>query len=182
MSSSTELPPKILEGRWDDNVSWEFYLTDRLPAAALCTAVFCLAIIEDTDQIVLARNKRGWEMLGGHIDPGEFIEEALIRESVEEGGFHPSKYMPFGYRKVMAKEPVVNDHHGGTYPPVAFIPHFLAITNAPLARPTAIGEEIFESRTFHEREIAELHIASEPLILAGLERYRALKAQGFTAQ
>src|SRR6266702_1518037 len=129
--SSKESSPKVLEGRWDDNISWEFYRTDQLPDAAACTAVYCLAIIEDTGRIVLARNKRGWEMLGGHIDPGETIEEALVREALEEGGFYPSSYVPFGYRKVMAKDPVANDHHGGTYPPVAYIPHFLAVTDKP---------------------------------------------------
>lgn len=170
-----ETAPKILEGHWDDNVSWEFYLTDQLPDPSLCTAVFCLAIVEDTGEIVLARGKRGWEMLGGHLEPGETIEQALVREAIEEGGFLPDHYAPFGYRKILAKEPVINDHGGGTYPTTAYIPHFIATTNKPLTQPTMLGSEILESRTFGETEIPELQPNLESIILLGLEQYHRLK-------
>src|SRR4051812_15383278 len=117
MSNPNYTSVKVHEGNWDDNISWEFHLSEEVPERSLCTAVYCLAINNaDTESIVLARNKRGWEMLGGHPEPGETLEDALIRESLEEGGFYPTNYQPFGYRKVIAKEAVVNDHHGGTYP------------------------------------------------------------------
>jgi 8-oxo-dGTP pyrophosphatase MutT (NUDIX family) len=142
-----------------------------LPDIALCTAVYCLAIIRETGEVVLTRNKRGWEMLGGHINPGETVEEALIREAVEEGGFYPSDYMLYGYNRVTAKEPVVNDHHGGTYPQTTFIPHFLAETESPLTVPTGDKEEIFESRAFGVDELPRLQLTQESLILTGLKVY-----------
>ena len=164
---------KVLEGRWNDNLSWEFYLDERLPDAALCTAVYCLAIVQPTDRIVLTRIKRGWEMLGGHIEPGETIEDAIVREVMEEGGFSPQFSTLYGYMKVTAQNPAVNDHHGGTYPPVAYIPYFLAVTSKPLVAPT--GEEVLESQSFSLSDIANLHSVHEPIIRAGLEKYYAIK-------
>jgi len=176
MSTPNQLPIKQFEGQWDSNVSWEFYLSGELPDPELCTAVYCLAIIDGTpENVVLARNKRGWEMLGGHIEPGEAIEAALTREALEEGGFDPSNFQLFGFRKVIAIKPVVNDHHGGTYPPVAFIPHFIATTNQPLLAPT--GEEIFESRVFKVSELPSLEASQEAIIFAGLTAFRNLQKE-----
>lgn len=95
---------KILEGEWGDT-PWEFYLSPKSPPRELCTAVACLAIQASSDSIVLTRNRRGWEMLGGHIEEGESIEDAVIREAKEEGGFSPDSCTQFGYRKVTPKEP-----------------------------------------------------------------------------
>src|SRR5437868_12939512 len=98
ITPNSNLPIKTLEGQWDNNISWEFYLSDGLPDSQLCSAVYCLAINEtNPEKIVLARNRRGWEMLGGHLDPGETIEEALVREAIEEGGFYSTWYRLFGF-------------------------------------------------------------------------------------
>lgn len=161
----------IAEGRWGDNISWEFHLSDTTPDPDLCTAVYCLAIAgTNPERIVLARNKRGWEMLGGHIEPGEQIEEALLREAVEEGGFYATYYKQFGYRKVIAQEPVANDHHGGHYPPVAYIPHFFATTDRELIAPT--GEEIFEASVFETNRLPLLEASQELIAMAGIESYQ----------
>ena len=114
-------------------------------------------------------------MLGGHIEPGETIEEALLREAQEEGGFTAEVFVPYGYIKVIAKEPAVNDHHGGTYPPISYIPHFIALTDAPLS--AATGTEVLESRAFSIKEITRLKSAHEPLILAGLKKYPDIKTR-----
>jgi 8-oxo-dGTP pyrophosphatase MutT (NUDIX family) len=63
----------ILSGVWDKNQSWELYQDTVLPNLDLCSAVYCLAILPDTEQVILTRNQRGWEMLGGHIEAGESI-------------------------------------------------------------------------------------------------------------
>lgn len=170
MKKSTEQPQKIAEGQWGTDVSWEFYLSDTLPDPQLCTAVFCLAIVNEApDQIVLARSKRGWELLGGHIEPGEDIEAALVREALEEGGFYPSRYAPFGYRKITSEQPIPNDHHGGFYPTVSYIPHFVATTDRPLVPLT--GDDIFESAIFAV-DAMPLDDIPKQLVLAGLSAYK----------
>jgi 8-oxo-dGTP pyrophosphatase MutT (NUDIX family) len=161
-----------LSGRWGDNITWEFHLSEVLPPSNLCTAVFCLAIVDGLpESIVLARNKRGWELLGGHIEPGESIESTLVREALEEGGFRPTWYRPFGYRKVISTVPVANDHHGGFYPSIGFIPHFIATTSEPITDPT--GEEIYESRTFKANALPNIEASELSIIQAGLVAFRS---------
>jgi len=54
-----------------------------LPPQELVTAAFCLAITEG-EEIILARSKRGWGMLGGHAKDGESIEDALTIKSLTD--------------------------------------------------------------------------------------------------
>lgn len=143
-----------------------------MPDPSLCTAVYCLAILPKTRQVVLTRNHRGWEMLGGHIESGETIEDALLRECLEEGGFVPEEYRLFGYRKVTALKPVVhNQRKDSFYPfPHGYIPHFVATGTAPLRLP--YGAEILESKAFSFEELETLGIEQLPLLKKMLEFYR----------
>lgn len=164
-------PYKLTEGQWGDNVSWEFYLSDEVPDQQLCTAVFCLAVVtKNPERIVLARNQRGWEMLGGHLEPGESLEQATRREALEEGGFYISRFRPFGYRKVIAQTPIVNDHHEGYYPQVGYIPHYIATTSQELISPS--GEEILDARVFNTESLPELEDSQATIALAGLQAFR----------
>jgi 8-oxo-dGTP pyrophosphatase MutT (NUDIX family) len=162
---------KVLEGAWDENLRWEFHLSSHIPPAELCTAIACIAIDEPSDRIVLTRNQRGWEILGGHIEPGETATDALFRETREEGGFRPQRFNPFGYRKVIARQPVPHDQREGYYPfPISYIPHFVAASSLALSAPT--GEEILESRAFSLHEIETLGVKTLPIIQAGVYFYR----------
>jgi 8-oxo-dGTP pyrophosphatase MutT (NUDIX family) len=146
---------KRMSGEWDDNVSWEFYTSAELPPVELCTAVFCLAF--SGDRIVLTRTKRGWEMLGGHIEPGETVHEALYREAHEEGGFTPRQHRLFGYKKIRAKQPVPSRVAGQFYPfPIGYVTYFIATSDAPLVAPHGDDGEILESRAFTFEEVAKL--------------------------
>ncbi|HSX06827.1 MAG TPA: NUDIX domain-containing protein [Candidatus Saccharimonadia bacterium] len=162
------LPEKILEGKWGAGMRWEFYRSDYLPPRELCAAVFCLGIAND--KVILTKNKRGWEMLGGHVESGESIEDALTREAQEEGGFTPQSYKVFGYRKIISSKPVPN-RTGDYYPfPISYIPHFIATTELPVSNPS--GEEVVESASFSLEEIAALQFETKEILEAGIEAYK----------
>lgn len=164
----------LITGRWDDNQSWELYQSNEMPDAALCTAVYCLAILPDTKQVVLTRNHRGWEMLGGHIEPGETVEQALLRECLEEGGFTPENYQLFGYRKITAKWLVPhNQKENSFYPfPHGYIPHFIATSTLPLQKSS--GVEIVESRAFSLTELEVLKMEQWLILRTMLDFYDML--------
>lgn len=165
----------ILTGKWDDNQSWTLYQDKMLPNPTRCTAVYCLAILPETKQVVLTRNHRGWEMLGGHIEPGETIDEALLRECMEEGGYTAEEYQLFGYRKITAKVPVPhNQNEGSFYPfPHGYIPHFIATSSLPLQAPS--GAEIYERKAFSFEELEVLGMEQLPLLKSMLAFYEQHK-------
>lgn len=80
------------------------------------TFVFCF----DETGIWLARNnKRGLEIPGGHVEPGETLKQAAIREILEELGIVIINLRPFIYQKIETMhEPI----EGYKYPyPVSYM-------------------------------------------------------------
>lgn len=56
-----------------------------------------LLLLRRGDEVLLAMKKRGfgagrWNGVGGKLDPGETIEQALVRECLEEIGCTPTSY------------------------------------------------------------------------------------------
>jgi 8-oxo-dGTP pyrophosphatase MutT (NUDIX family) len=67
------------------NSEGRLYHTDEMPPAEVCRTAFALAF--DGDRILLSRLvKRGWDIPGGHIEPGEDPVQAAVRETMEETG------------------------------------------------------------------------------------------------
>jgi 8-oxo-dGTP pyrophosphatase MutT (NUDIX family) len=54
--------------------------------------------------VALANNvRRGLEIPGGHVDPGETLIQAAIRECLEETGCHVSTVIPIGYLMMVSE-------------------------------------------------------------------------------
>jgi len=166
MSNNKEVVEKGSRG---SRISWEIVLSDELPPIDLCTAVFCLAITDDR-KIVLARSKRGWGLLGGHIEDGETLDDALTRESQEEGGFTPSSPRVFAHRKATAKSPIINQDRARMYPfPESYIVYYWSTTDSPIVQPT--GSEIIETSSFSLEDTLSLNTRDQLLIESGYETY-----------
>ncbi len=65
------------------NSEARLYHTDEMPPVDICGTAFTFAFMED--KLLMTRLiKRGWDIPGGHIEPGESPEQAVIRETMEE--------------------------------------------------------------------------------------------------
>lgn len=74
-------------------------LSDRLPPRELSATALVLAFSGDRllqTQLV----KRGWDLVGGHIEPGESPEEAVRREAYEEAGVKLGPLHLLGYQRL----------------------------------------------------------------------------------
>ncbi|MFW6075486.1 MAG: NUDIX hydrolase [Chloroflexota bacterium] len=82
------------------------YLSDALPPSKLITSAFALAF--DGDCILMTRLRhRGWDIPGGHVEPGESPEQTMRRETLEETGAALGRACPFGHLRmeVLAPKP-----------------------------------------------------------------------------
>ncbi|MDF2721395.1 MAG: hydrolase [Paenibacillus sp.] len=77
----------------------QLVLSDLLPPQELITCSFVLAFQEDA--LVLTNlNERGWDIPGGHIEPGEHPVETMTRELYEETGARIESPQVLGYELI----------------------------------------------------------------------------------
>ncbi len=165
-------PRKVLSGKWNENNFWELHLSYLLPPYELCSAVFCVA--KYMDKFMLTKTRRDWEMLGGHIEKNETIEQTLFREALEEGGFKIDRYKLFGYRKITSKKPTIDESRGIQYPfPISYMPHYVAISDSEPQK--CFGEECFDNKLFELDEIRRLNIENYSIIEASLNFFGELE-------
>lgn len=77
----------------------QMVLSERLPPLELSVTALVLAFSGDRllqTQLV----KRGWDVVGGHIEPGESPEEAVHREAFEEAGARLGTLHLLGYQRL----------------------------------------------------------------------------------
>ena len=76
---------------WVDGVveAW----VGRVPPWETPVSSVCCALMRPDEEILLVDVlKRGWDLPGGHMEPGETPREALVREMLEETGLTEEAY------------------------------------------------------------------------------------------
>ncbi len=74
-------------------------LDENLPPRHLITSAVALAFHEGTF-LMTNLHQRGWDIPGGHIDPGETPEETMRREVMEEAAVELGPMRLFGYQRI----------------------------------------------------------------------------------
>ena len=49
--------------------------------------VYTIAFVDNEFFMIFNTKRNGWEMPGGHIEPGESVKDAAVREFMEESGY-----------------------------------------------------------------------------------------------
>lgn len=69
---------------------------DTISPASITATAFCFTFIDETKFIMASNVRRGLNTPGGHVETGESVEQAAIRETMEEVGAKVSKLIPVG--------------------------------------------------------------------------------------
>lgn len=114
---------------WVDNENYtvELYMSDELPEFSLCTSaygiVFKNGMLLQTELREGERPERRLDIPGGHLDPGETLEQTVVRETYEETGVHVFNPQLVAFLKVTCKKPKGESHK---YPyPISYLVYYL---------------------------------------------------------
>lgn len=84
-------------------------LSDQEVDPALAKTSFLIPLFEDGDVLLSVHQRRGIEISGGHIEPGETMRVAAKREGFEETGAHVNTLVPIGYLRMSSEGTVPAD-------------------------------------------------------------------------
>jgi 8-oxo-dGTP pyrophosphatase MutT (NUDIX family) len=90
----------------EQNISWlpqpnesHIVLSSQLPPGEMMATALVFAF--DGDRLLQTNlTARGWDIVGGHIEPGESPEEAARREAYEEAGAKLKELHMLGYQRL----------------------------------------------------------------------------------
>ncbi len=139
----------------DLNAEYNEIKTNITGVAAVC--------FDENDNVVLMNN----EPLGGHIEPGENIEEALKREALEEGGMQLDKWKYFGLYNIAQKE-AASEELKIKYPKTACILFFLA-KGKKVMEP--YGTDVKSSQILSKQQALMSNEIKHMLLIEGIKLY-----------
>lgn len=141
----------LTEGNWGHS-NFEAYLDTSgnfEPLRSMTSGVVSICFTPK-DKIVLTQRKDGnWDLLGGHLEKGESVENALTREALEEAGMKLTGWKYFGHY-LIKQAPDAPKAYKDKYPKRAYILFFTADGKKVDA---ASGKEIRGSKEFSIEEL-----------------------------
>ena len=139
---------------------------DQLPPEDLTVTVHALCF--QADKILMALHpERGWDVPGGHVEPGESLEDALIRETHEEAGALICNIRPIGHLRLLISAP---NPDGWEYPyPAGYLLFFYADFDG-----------FYQSKLHHETVESKLFTPSEAAKLPWIKEWQCLYQLGMS--
>ena len=123
------------------------------------TTIVCAAFLRDGHVLLGKRslskrhNPGHWDLIGGHVDPGENPVNAVVREAQEEIGLSP---IEFELLEVISK-PDLKDGVETEY-------HIYVVTKWQGGQPQLLGDEHSEIRWFPLSSVATLSPIDHPYL------------------
>lgn len=102
---------------WPDTESRVGFFPSTTPPDLPVTAVK-VYVFQDNNLLLTNITSRGWDLPGGHIEPGETLEQTAIRELQEEAGAKARRFELIGYLKITNEK---ENERNRKYPPVSCI-------------------------------------------------------------
>ncbi|KAI8802787.1 NUDIX hydrolase domain-like protein [Cladochytrium replicatum] len=144
---------------WSESIRLTFLAatTDsELPPRDHLSCVFVLPFSADGAVELGFHRKRGWDILGGHVEPGETARQAVLRELQEESGrvLREAELKLLGYELLVETGPQTSSQH--PYPESCFVYYVASNVETNPNRPrVADDEEMTETRFFTASELSD---------------------------
>lgn len=155
---------KVLNEYWPEVHGQVEFRQGKWDATLPITAAV-IFIIHD-EQVLLTKIPRGWDIPGGHIEPGETPEVAIVREVYEETGGIVRDCRPVGYLHVTKQKETAEN---AKYPPKSGIAVFASDTVTLNVGHDLSNFEATECRFVPINIMGEYHHNWSPMKQAGLE-------------
>jgi 8-oxo-dGTP pyrophosphatase MutT (NUDIX family) len=151
----------------------EVVITDIEPPDHLSPTAFMMAVAPDGRVAYAVNARRGIEVAGGHIDPGETPREAAEREAVEEVGARVEDVRQLGFLRCISDgEP--SAEYLEKYPwPVSFQRFYAGRISEIVAHtmpeechdPVLLDADAVANAAFRYKNVAVLHAAAVDAVL-----------------